>query len=97
MRSWFWDENSLQLSEKQVDVVDGVQLGDEGLHVLQENLQRSSGVRVPSAGEAAREKLPHRWIMIIHEVQVDPQLPHALEGLSEPQAATEKPSSSQMI
>ena len=39
-----WAENLLQqvlleLSEEEVDVVDGVELCDEGLDVLQENLQ----------------------------------------------------------
>lgn len=29
----------LELSEEEVDVVDGVELCDEGLYVLQENLQ----------------------------------------------------------
>lgn len=27
----------------------------------------------------------HLWVVIIDEVEVDPQLPHALKGISEPQ------------
>ncbi len=34
------------------------------------------------------------WVVVINEVQVDPQLPHTLKGISEPQTGKNKTSGS---
>lgn len=34
----------------------------------------------------------HLWVVVINEVQVDPQLPHTLKGISEPQTEKHKTS-----
>lgn len=33
----------------------------------------------------------HLWVVVIEEVQVDPQLPHALKRISEPQTDNKNP------